>query len=324
MREKKNGKKYRFAGYLCLAAVCLALSGCAQSGKEQQEEYKQQGIVAMASGDYDQALDLFGKALDLSGGSVGAQEIDICYYKAAALYQAGQIQEAIAVYDALTEYDEQNADAWFLRGSIYAGQRDLEKALEDYRQAVKLDDENYDLYIGIYENLNALGYQEEAAEFLNMALEIEGDGAYNCLNRGRIYMILGQYDAAEKALLKAVDKKEDEARVYLAQIYTLQQDADSAQKMVDAYLESKNVSSEGLTLLGNMAMDAQDYAQALEYYQQGLACAQVTNARELRKNEIAALERCGQYEDAQTKLAEYLEDYPGDQVALQEQQFLTR
>lgn len=83
-----------------------------------------------------------------------------------------------------------------------------------------------------------------------MALEIEGDGAYNCLNRGRIYMILGQYDAAEKALLKAVDKKEDEARVYLAQIYTLQQDADSAQKMVDAYLESKNVSSEGLTLLG--------------------------------------------------------------------------
>lgn len=66
MREKRNGKKYRCAGYLCLAAVCLALSGCAQSGKEQQEEYKQQGIVAMASGDYDQALDLFGKALDLS------------------------------------------------------------------------------------------------------------------------------------------------------------------------------------------------------------------------------------------------------------------
>ena len=324
MKEKRNGKKYRCTGYLCMAAVCVVLSGCAANGKEQQEEYKQQGIVAMASGEYEQALELFQQALDLSGGSVGTQEIDICYYKAAALYRAGRAQEAVEVYDALTQYDDKNADACFLRGSIYAGQRDLESALEDYRQAVERDDENYDLYIGIYENLNALGYQEEAAEFLNMALEIEGDSAYNCLNRGRIYIILGQYDAAEKALLKAVDKKEDEARVYLAQIYTLQQDTDSAKEMVDAYLNSRNISSEGLTLLGNMAMDAQNYSQALEYYQQGLACAEVTNSQELRKNEIAAMERCGQLEEAQAKLAEYLQDYPGDQVALQEQQFLTR
>lgn len=324
MEEKRKGKKYWCVWALCLAAVCLALAGCAQSGKDQQEEYKQQGIAAMASGDYDHALELFQQALDLSGGSVGTQEIDICYYKAAALYRAGRPEEAVAVYDALTEYDEQNADACFLRGSIYAQQRDPEKALEDYRQAVDRDDENYDLYIGIYENLNALGYQEEAAEFLNMALEIEGDRAYNCLNRGRIYIILGQYEAAEKALLKAVDKNAGEARIYLAQIYTLQQDTDSAQEMVDAYLEGKNVSSKGLTLLGNMAMDAQNYSQALEYYRQGLACAEVTNPQELRKNEIAALERCGQYEEARTKLAEYLADYPGDQVALQEQQFLTR
>ena len=208
MEEKRKGKKYWCVWALCLAAVCLALAGCAQSGKDQQEEYKQQGIAAMASGDYDHALELFQQALDLSGGSVGTQEIDICYYKAAALYRAGRPEEAVAVYDALTEYDEQNADACFLRGSIYAQQRDPEKALEDYRQAVDRDDENYDLYIGIYENLNALGYQEEAAEF---GAFIANQGAEQCgfCNPGMIMNALALFR-------ENPDPSEEEIKEYLA------------------------------------------------------------------------------------------------------------
>ena len=308
---------------MVILSVCVfLLAGCGSSAGEQQEEYKQAGIAAMASGDYEGAVEQFQQALDLSGGRIGTQEIDICYYKAAAYYQAGKPAEARQVYTALMEYDSRNADPCFLRGSIYAGERNLENALKDYKEAVSREKGDYELYIAIYENLNALGYSDEAVEYLNMALEIEGDEADNCLYRGRIYILLGQYDAAETALLKAVDKKSDEARVYLAQVYDLQGETQQAADMRQAYLDSGNTTSEGLTLLGNREMDTGNYEQALAYYQQALKCEAITNEQELRKNEVAALERCGQYDEAKEKIAAYCEDYPSDQEAAQEKAFL--
>lgn len=309
------------AGILFFCCLFL-LAGCGGKTAEKQETYKQEGIAAMSSGDYDKAVEQFQNALELSRGRITSEEIDICYYKAAALFQAGQLKEATEVYASLMEYDRNNAAPCFLRGSIYAGERDLEKALEDYREAVKRSDEDYELYIAIYENLKELGYDQESAEFLNLALEIPGDKAENCLQRGRIYIILEQYDAAEKALKKAIDQKEYEARVYLAEVYALEGDDEASEDMTESYLKGEKITSEGLTMLGNMEMNKGDYEKALEYYQTGLKQKKIGNEQELRRNEIAALERCGQYDEAKKKIVTYQEDYPQDQEAVTERQFL--
>lgn len=317
MRRKRTFE----AVVLCLCCLFL-LIGCGSGSKEKQEAYKQEGLSAISSGEYEKAAAQFQNALELSRGKITSEEIDICYYKAAALFQAGQWKEAAEVYTALIEYDHNNAVPYFLRGSIYAGERDLEKALEDYRTAVECSDEDYELHIAIYENLKTLGYEQEAAEFLNLALEIPGDQAENCLQRGRIYMILEQYDAAEKVLKKAIDKKDNEAKIYLAKAYSLRGDDAAAKDMIQSYLKSEKTTSEGWMMLGNMEMDAGNYEQALEYYQNGLKQKEISNEQELRKNEIAALERSGLYEEAKEKIVMYQKDYPQDREAMVERQFL--
>ena len=70
---------------LTLTVVLTAgmLTGCGSGDKAKDKDaYRQYGINCIENGSYDDAVDAFQKALDQSVGSVGAEELDICYYKA--------------------------------------------------------------------------------------------------------------------------------------------------------------------------------------------------------------------------------------------------
>ena len=47
-------------------------------------------------------------------GSVGAEELDICYYKAKAQYLSGDVDGAIDTYTAIIDYNK-DSDAYYLR-----------------------------------------------------------------------------------------------------------------------------------------------------------------------------------------------------------------
>ena len=63
--------------------------GCTNERKENQTAYRQIGINAMESGDYAGAVDAFNSALGQCIGKITENELDICYYKAAAQYAGG-------------------------------------------------------------------------------------------------------------------------------------------------------------------------------------------------------------------------------------------
>lgn len=46
-------------------------------------------------------------------GSVGAEELDICYYKAKAQYLSGDVDGAIDTYTVIIDYDK-DSDAYYL------------------------------------------------------------------------------------------------------------------------------------------------------------------------------------------------------------------
>ena len=133
------------------------------------------------------------------------------------------------------DYDEDNPYPCFLRGSVYLKAAEKSSAIDDYKEAIDRDDDNYDLYIAIYENLAALNFESEGQEFLNIALEKSGESADDCLARGRIYTLMGQYDAAKTAYEKADDKGSDDANIYLADMYLLQGKEDECDKILDEY-----------------------------------------------------------------------------------------
>ncbi len=299
----------------------MCLVACSSTSAE-QTTLRDQGIALIESGDYQGAIDSFNEALSLSMGHVGSLEIDIDYYKAAAQYKAGLTEDAIATYTALIVYDEGAYEPHFLRGSIYADTGDIDMAVADYDAALALDDKNYLLYIQIYENLTALGYGDQAAAYLNKALEVSDKSAESSYYKGRIYYLLGDYDSATEYLQNAIDKNIPEASLYMAKIYQAQGDNATAQSLLEQYASSDDVTSEALATLGDIELAAGNYENALSYYETGEGLEVVTNESQLLKGHVVALENLGRFDEAKEVLTQYLEAYPDDADAQKELIFL--
>lgn len=192
---------------LTLTVVLTAgmLTGCGSGDKEKDKDaYRQYGINCIENGSYDDAVDAFQKALDQSVGSVGAEELDICYYKAKAQYLSGDVDGAIDTYTAIIDYNK-DSDAYYLRGCIYFAKNDSDKGLKDFKTALSENDDNYELYLGVYETLSKYGMNDQGKEYLDKALKLKAKTADDYMQRGRIYTMLGDYDSAIKSLQKAID-----------------------------------------------------------------------------------------------------------------------
>ena len=319
MTDKRTKK---FTYIMAAAVLVAALTGCTNEKQENEDAYRQIGINCMEAKDYEGAISAFDSALSQKIGKIGDEEIDICYYKAAAQYVNGDTDGAIATYSSILDYDEDNADAFYLRGSLYLVLGDTAAAQADFNSAVTNNSEDYELYVNVYEQLNGAGMTAEASDYLNQALELKGDSANAHLWKGRIYLMLSDYENAETELKTALDKKSVEANLYLAKLYEAQDDAETAASYYETYLDSGDADSEVMYALGMAEMSQENYQGAIEYFQSGIAMEEVTNERELLQNLVIAYEKSGDFSSAKTTMEQYLEDYPDDEDAQREYIFL--
>lgn len=320
--------KKRGLALVLLICAGLSVTGCSKDRTNDELAYRKIGIRSMEQGNYKDAVDSFQRALDQSKGKIRNLELDICMNKAEALYLNEQPEDAIAVCDAVLDYDNGYANAYYLRGNIYLQQGDVEQALSNYEQAAKHADADYEIYIQLFENLNRAGRKDDGLKYLNQALELKGKGRNYLASRGYIYFLLGDYASAKDELTQAVaiEKKEgndDKAELYLAQTYDQLGDRQEAEKYYELYAKDHADDAIVLEELGNMAMEQQDYTQALTYYQNGLATTKSpVNEQKLRRGEIAALEQMYEFEQAKEKMSQYVLDYPDDEEAAREYLFL--
>lgn len=320
-------KKRHHLVFAMMVGAMLFLTGCGSERQENALAYRQIGLNALEEGDYETAVANFQLALDQSRGKITNLEEDICLQKAEALYLNGQLDDAIAVCDALIDYNKKLPNAYYLRGNLYLQKQEQEKALADYEQAAANADANYEIYIQLYENLNRAGMKDSGLEYLNRALKIKGKERYHLANQGYIYYLLGDVRQAQEKLLSAVEMEakegyDDKAELYLAKTYEKSGDANEAAKYYEAYAAKHADDSLVLEELGNMAMERQDYVNALAYYQKGLALKRPVNEQLLRRGEIAALEYMYDFTTAKEKMAQYVLDYPEDEQAARENLFL--
>lgn len=319
--DGNRGKRMRaFVAATVLAAVFM--SGCTDERLEDELAYRRVGISSMQSGDYEGAIAAFNGALSCCVGEIGETEIDICYYKAAAQYASGDTEGALGTYNALIDYDKKDANAYYLRGCLLLENGETAKAQEDFANAVRYNSGDYELYIHIYENLSAYNLQAEGEEYLNKAFDIKGDGAENLAYRGKLYFLLGQNENALKELTAALEKKNVEANLTIAQVYEALGDSETAEMYYKTYVESGTADSEAMNALAEIEMRKLNYTGALDYIDQGLAMEQVSNRRELMQNQIICMEYSGDFGGAWTVIQEYVKLYPEDTEAEREYIFL--
>ncbi len=304
--------------------ACLCLAGCqnGQQAIEDQQAFRQVGINKMNEGDYAGAANAFQKALDKSQAVIGELELDICYYKATAQYNAGDPKGAITTCNALIDYDKKDAKAYFIRGCVYLKEGDSENARKDYSKALELSGNNYALYLSVYENLSGAGFTEEAEELVAKALDLEGDTAEDFRERGHIYLIRQEYDNARTELDKAIKQGDTKALLYLAQVYDAQDEGKKAKPLYESYLKKNGSDTDTLIALGEMQMEAGKYQRALELFQQALEVGSPENEKSLRRNEIICYENLFDFAKAKEKMASYIKDYPEDEEAKREDTFL--
>ena len=321
---KKNSKNAKLVVLISILTVfVLGLTGCAKEDRlARQAEDIQMGRNALDNGQYDLAIDAFNAALGESIGRVGATEIDINYYKAAAQNLSGNYEGAIDTYTAVIDYNNTDPSPYFLRGSVYLAIGNEPSAISDYRSATALCDRDYELYIQIYNNLVNYGDQSQAMEFLNAALAVNDKSATSYLMRGRIYYIMGQYELAENELLTAQKKDKSEAAIYLAQVYEAEGRYEEAESVLDVYLSNGTPTCTALNTMGLLSMQKGDYRNALLYFDQGLDLEIVTNEQSLMRNKIIAMEHLGMFSEARVYMNSYLAQYPKDEQAHREAIFL--
>lgn len=298
------------------------LTGCTDEKQENEDAYRQIGINCMKSNDYEGAISAFDSALDQKIGKIGDEEVDICYYKAAAQYASGDTDGALATYTSLVDYDDTNSNAYYLRGVLYLSMQNNAAALADFSSAVANTDASYELYLNIYQQLTQVGLSTEAQDYLDKALELKGKTADDYFWRGRIYQTTGKYEDAIEQYKAAIDKKKTEANLYLAQVYEAQGDTDTAETYYQAYIDSGIADSEAMNALGKVEMNQQNYKEAIEYFKSGLEMDEVTNEQELLKNLVLAYENNRDFESAKQTMETYLSKYPDDEEAKREYTFL--
>ena len=306
-----------------IAASCTFVAGCTtkQERLEKEDAYRTIGINAMENGNYTEAIEAFDSALELAD-VLGTNEKDICYYRAAAQFAAGDLNDAIETYNALLESDDKNSDAYFLRGSVYLKMNESIKALEDYEKAIQYA-ENDEIYLVVYNSLNGAGYETEAKDYLEKALEKKaGRKAENYTVKGKIYLLKEMYPEAIESLATAIEKGDVEANLYLARAYEASGEAVKAEECINAYIEVNPESSVAYNQRGKKKMEEGNYEEAISEFLNGLELEQVIDEQELRSNLIAAYEYSGDFEKAKELMGEYVEDYPGDAAAAREYLFL--
>ena len=275
----------------------------------------------MENGKYEEALEEFQGALDLSLGKVGETEMDICFYKAEAQYMLGDVEGAMATYTAIIDFNE-SAKAYFLRGNFYYSLGEEEKALNDYTAALEQEKKDYELYMGVYESLIAHGKEKEAQDCLNQALEISGNSSHDKMQKGRINYFLGEHQTALALLEEAAKGKEKQAYYYLAEIYSLMGDEASAKSNMDAYMESGIADSYSLYTIANDELAKGNYDMAVECLTAALNLEKVPNKQIVMKTLVIAYEQNKDFASAKALMAEYMKAYPDDEEAKRENTFL--
>lgn len=295
-----------------------------QNGEEAVLAYRGLGLAYMGLAEYAQAEEAFSAALDYTDDRMKENRLDIGLYLATAQYRQEKYEDTIETCsEILKAAPKGNADAYFLRGAGYLHHGDQDDAAADFDAAVALAPEDYELYLNIYECYNEENISGLGGEYLQSALNIQGEDTEHYYNRGRIYYYLEDYEAAQSQLIGPVEEKYEPAMELIGQVYLKLEDYEHALAVYQQIQKEYGATAQSYNGLALCAIASGDYTGALSYIGEGLTLDGASGKQELYFNEIVAYERMQDFETAKAKAQEYVQRYPSDEAGQKEWTFLS-
>ncbi|HHT97559.1 MAG TPA: tetratricopeptide repeat protein [Clostridiales bacterium] len=281
------------------------------------------GLALYNLGRYEEALIEYNKALDIE--ELTNLNLDILLYKAVLLNKQELFIESIEILEKIIDSDNTKSEVFATIANSYFMIGDYDKALENYELAISIEKSNFDYHINLYNvymkqnNLNAANNV-----FNNFEIK-ELNTKTSRFNQARIYFYQKEYDRALTEFELLANDSFIESYFYIGEIHSENKDIDLAINYYEKYIENNNNLNQNnyvFNKLGNLYMKKQDYKKALNIYEKGIDLYDKSFIQVFKRNEIVVYEKLGKYEQAYEKTKEYLKEYPNDDSAIREEEFL--
>ena len=283
--------------------------------------YRGRGIAYFYMLEYERALEEFNLALEID--ELSSLNLDILSYKGSVCEKLGLWKEAVSAYDEILRNADGNADIYTARAYAYLNIGGIQMSRDDYDRALALEPDNINIYLGKYALMKLQNDEIGAAAVLSQAERLPVETAEDRLLYAKI-QYYQKDESAKELLLDAAEEGSTLAYFYLGEIVREEGDYEQALTYYNAYLESGNIESSALyNQMAVCSMETGDYDRALSYIQHGFLVSTPEQAKTLRHNEVAVYEKQGDFAAAYEKAGEFLEDYPEDERMLREYEFLS-
>lgn len=279
------------------------------------------GIAYYNQLNYVKAIEEFKMALEID--VLSELNMDILYYMAESFYMVGSYNEAVDAYTKILDKDKKSLIAYSKRANCYRILGDFEKSLEDYNKLIKLEPNNYNHYFGKFYLMSENKDEAGALEVLVKAEAITPNSKEDEYNIAKLHFYKGDFETAISELSESYSNGFMEAYYYIGEIYRLKKDYGKAIYYYEYYIDSGEVTSPNIfNQIAICLLKTDQTKEALDYLEQGILYSNAGILQILKKNEIIAYEKLGNYEAAKQKLEEYLKSYPKDTKALREATFI--
>jgi lipoprotein NlpI len=138
-----------------------------------------------------------------SGKFSGRPLAEIYFSRAVEWTNKGEIERAIADYDAAIRVDPKYAEAYHNRGLLRAAKGESDRAIADYDAALRLDDKDTDVYLSRAIEWAIRGDYARAIADYDAVLRLQPLSAPALFGRGRALFYMGDFAAAVEALERA-------------------------------------------------------------------------------------------------------------------------
>ena len=340
--------KKLLTGALLLVLTIVLCTGC--SADKGTNDYNK-GIVAMKSGNYEEACKLLGTAI-----SKNTEEPLYYINYATTLVQLKRYGEAVSSYQkAITsgedenkennkrayrglgiayyyqkKYDdaqknlekainigelpELNLDAYLYLGAVQEIKGDMKGAYTTYGSALSLDDTKISAYVGRYKSEIALGKYEQADDTLDKGLNQTPSTTEDKYMYARLQFYTGEYEEAT-ATLEEVKDTYPESYMYLGEIYSQNKKYDQAIETFQTYIEKSGAdeSIQLCTYISDCYIKLEKYKKAMTWIEKGIAMKGTdTELENLRFSQVIVYEQLDELQKAYDCVEEYATLYTKD------------
>jgi len=290
--------------------------------------YRGMAIAFFNEGNFEQAKGYFEIALKTE--ELEELNEDLTSYMANCEMKLTNYKSALEYWNKLLEDGDDSADVmseYYLgRGETQYAMDNITGAIEDFRLAVKENENNYQAYIGLYLTLKESQDESGSLEVLDTALSEIGDDKENVFYRAIFNYYKGDLDVANKEFSKALKSGNNNALYYLGKICQDKGDFEGAIEKYNEYTEQNPAgkNAEYCNQMGGCLLELQRYEEAITWLDKGVAMAAGKIRQQLLFNRVVAYEHIGDYNTAKELASAYLDIYTDENMSKEYEYIKTR